>query len=160
MVSRDRLSPEKRSSLMRAIRRADTRPELLLRRYLWARGARYRLEQRVQKARPDLFFKSSRVAVFVDGCFWHGCPIHYRPPAGNASYWRGKIERNRARDERNTRDLEAAGYAVLRFWECDVKAHPEGAADQVLSAVKNSGKHRGPSPASAGGGVRVHGRDV
>jgi DNA mismatch endonuclease (patch repair protein) len=120
---------------MRAIRRADTKPELLLRRRLWARGARYRLEKRVGKARPDLLFARARVAVFVDGCFWHGCPVHYRPPTGNAPYWRGKIERNRARDVRNTRELVAAGYQVVRLWECDVKADPEAAVEQVLAAV-------------------------
>ena len=123
---------------MRAIRRADTKPELLLRRLLWAKGARYRLEQRVQKARPDLLFRRARVAVFVDGCFWHGCPTHYRPPTGNAPYWRAKIERNRVRDERNTRDLEAAGYTVLRFWECYVKADPGAAADRVLAVIRNA----------------------
>jgi len=120
---------------MRAIKRADTTPELALRRALWAQGARCRLEQRVRKARPDLLFRRARVAVFVDGCFWHGCPIHYRPPVGNASYWRGKIERNRARDERNTKELEAEGYLVLRFWECEVKAGLEFAVARVLRGL-------------------------
>jgi DNA mismatch endonuclease (patch repair protein) len=121
---------------MRAIRRADTKPELLLRRLLWANGARYRLERRVQNARPDLLFERARVAVFVDGCFWHGCPTHYRPPTGNAPYWRAKIERNQERDGRNTRDLEEAGYTVLRLWECHVKANPQAAADRVLATVR------------------------
>jgi DNA mismatch endonuclease (patch repair protein) len=130
---------------MRAIRRADTKPELLLRRLLWARGARYRLEQRVKKARPDLLFPRARVAVFVDGCFWHGCPTHYRPPTGNAPYWRGKIDRNRTRDERNTRDLEAAGYTVIRLWECDVKADAGAAADWVIEAVTAAKRKKEPS---------------
>ena len=123
---------------MRKIRRADTKPEVLLRRELWSRGARYRLEQRVHKARPDMLFLRARVAVFVDGCFWHGCPIHYRPPTGNAHYWEGKIERNRARDMRNSEDLMNAGYTVLRLWECEVKANLPNAADRILAAVHAS----------------------
>lgn len=106
---------------MSRIRRRDTTPELLLRRALWASGHRYRVDLRLGGARPDIVFTRKKVAIFVDGCFWHGCPKHYIPPSGNAGYWSAKIERNRARDRRNTQSLVDAEYRVMRFWECEVK---------------------------------------
>jgi DNA mismatch endonuclease (patch repair protein) len=72
--------------------------------------------------RPDFAWPAARVAVFVDGCFWHGCPRCYRAPAKNKSYWRKKIEENRKRDRRVTSALKRAGWTVLRIWECQVTA--------------------------------------
>jgi DNA mismatch endonuclease (patch repair protein) len=140
--SRDRLSPRRRSANMRAIRSMDTTPELLLRRNLWSRGLRYRLRQRIAGARPDLVFCYARVAVFVDGCFWHGCPVHYRPPVGNASYWSAKISGNCARDRRNDNALATDGWAVLRLWECEVRADPAAAGDEVAGVVRSRSGHR------------------
>lgn len=140
--SRDRLSPRRRSANMRAIRSTDTAPELMLRRNLWGRGLRYRLRQRIAGARPDLAFCDARVAVFVDGCFWHGCPVHYRPPVGNAGYWSAKIDGNCARDRRNDTALAADGWAVLRLWECDVRADPSAAGDEVARAVRSRSGYR------------------
>lgn len=106
---------------MRSVRQKDTDAELMLRRALWKAGLRYRLHRRVAGTRPDLCFVSRQVAVFVDGCFWHGCPQHYAAPETNTEFWREKLETNIARDQRNNRDLRKAGWTVLRYWECEVR---------------------------------------
>jgi DNA mismatch endonuclease (patch repair protein) len=74
---------------------------------------------------PDFFFARRRVAVFVDGCFWHGCPRCGHIPKTNSAYWGAKIARNRTRDARISRALRAQGYSVLRIWECDLRSRPE-----------------------------------
>lgn len=106
---------------MKANRSANTGPELALRRALHAAGFRYRLGRRIQLAtrgvRPDLVFPRNRVAVFVDGCFWHGCPQHGRRPSDPTGYWRAKLDRNRERDLAVDRELSQAGWHVVRLWE-------------------------------------------
>jgi DNA mismatch endonuclease (patch repair protein) len=107
---------------MKGNRRVDTGPETRLRSALHRRGLRFRKDYPVQlpgrKVRPDIVFTARRVAVFVDGCFWHGCPEHGRIPSGsNAAYWHQKIEGNRSRDARQTKALEAEGWLVIRIWE-------------------------------------------
>jgi DNA mismatch endonuclease (patch repair protein) len=115
--------------------RRDTEPEVLLRRAVHARGLRFRLQRRLAPGcRPDLLLVGRRVAVFVDGCFWHGCPVHgrSRPWTGpNAALWAEKMARNRERDVRSTALAEQAGYRVLRVWECEVRADPAAAAQRV-----------------------------
>lgn len=74
------------------------------------------------RVRPDFVFPSRRLAVFVDGCFWHGCPLHGTRPRGNAAFWRAKFRRNQARDRRDTRRLRRAGWRVLRLWEHELRA--------------------------------------
>ena len=105
---------------MKAVRRTDTAPELRLRRSLWKRGLRYRKHPRIADTRPDLAFLGPRIAVFVDGCFWHGCPAHYVPPVNNAGFWREKLRRNKALDRRVTNRLQDDGWAVVRIWECQL----------------------------------------
>jgi DNA mismatch endonuclease (patch repair protein) len=106
---------------MRAIRRRDTAPERMIRTALHRRGLRFRVDYliRVQgrSPRPDIVFTKKRVAVFVDGCFWHGCSVHARRPTQNASYWGPKIARNIERDLEQNARLEQAGWRVLRIWE-------------------------------------------
>ena len=102
-------------------RARDTKPELALRRALWAAGLRgYRTHARGIPGRPDIAFTRARVAVFVHGCFWHGCPEHSHLPRSNSAFWKAKFERNRARDARKEADLLAAGWVVLTFWEHEV----------------------------------------
>lgn len=116
--------------------RRDTRPELALRRVLYSRGLRYRVDRPVLtgvRRRPDLVFIGARVAVFVDGCFWHGCPDHATWPASNAVFWREKIEANRQRDADTDARLAAAGWIVVRVWEHE---NPIVAADRVEAAVR------------------------
>lgn len=106
---------------MQANRRRDTTPELAVRRLLHARGYRYRVDFAPLpglRRRADIVFTKARVSVFIDGCFWHGCPDHGRSGfAHNADYWPGKIAGNIARDANTNSRLTAAGWTVLRFWE-------------------------------------------
>jgi len=112
-------SPARRR-IMLGNRRRDTKPELRVRKRLHGLGMRFRVDYPpVQglRCRADIVFTRAKVAIFIDGCFWHGCPKHYRPPRTNSEYWLPKIELNRLRDARNGRALEAAGWTVLRYWE-------------------------------------------
>ena len=101
-------------------KRAGTAPEMLLRRALFARGLRYRVGYKVPgvpRRTIDIAFPGKRVAVFVDGCFWHGCPQHCVPPKNNAAWWAAKLQRNQERDRETDDVLHAAGWTSLRFWE-------------------------------------------
>lgn len=113
-------SSEAVSARMARTGRRDTRPEIALRSHLHALGLRYRVDKAVlpdKRRRVDVVFGPARVAVFVDGCFWHGCPEHGTLPRSNATYWREKIEANRARDADTNARLEREGWAVVRLWE-------------------------------------------
>jgi len=130
----DCFTPEKRSEVMRAVGRFDTEPEMKLRSALWRLGLRYFKNRRIAGARPDLCFPGLRLVIFVDGCFWHGCPSHYSAPKNNAAFWRKKIERNQLRDRKDDESLNASGWTVLRFWECQVSRELEDVIGRVLSA--------------------------
>ncbi|WP_446040454.1 very short patch repair endonuclease [Streptomyces sp. SID1121] len=105
---------------MQAIRSRDTKPERLIRRLVHAQGLRYRVAARPLadlRRTADLVFRPAKVAVFIDGCYWHGCPEHYVSPKTNTGYWSGKVAGNIARDRDTDQRLAEAGWAVLRFWE-------------------------------------------
>ncbi|GGF15348.1 hypothetical protein GCM10011399_06450 [Subtercola lobariae] len=98
----------------------NTKPELAVRRALHAEGFRYRVDIRPSlelRGRADIVFTKKKLAVYIDGCFWHGCPIHATIPKRNADYWIPKLERNVERDRETTFKLESLGWVVLRFWE-------------------------------------------
>ncbi len=114
------MSPLTRSQQMARIRGRDTTPERLLRKSLWRIGLRYRLHTLIPEGRPDIVFKAAKVAVFVDGCFFHGCPIHYVRPRTNTAFWAKKLTDNVARDRRQTLALEQQGWRVCRVWEHEV----------------------------------------
>lgn len=119
------------SAKMSTLARRDTRPELLLRRELHGRGLRFRVQYRVpgnNRRTIDIAFTRARLAVYMDGCFWHGCPDHLVPPRANSEWWKWKVQRNRDRDRDTDRQLEAAGWAVLRIWEHE---DPGEAAERV-----------------------------
>lgn len=124
-----------RSEQMARIRGRNTKPEAVLRKLVWAKGLRYRLHGRVEGCRPDLVFMGARVVVFVDGCFWHGCPDHYVRPRSRDRFWHRKLVENVERDMRQTAKLEEAGWRVCRLWEHEVFENPHGAADLAESAV-------------------------
>ena len=119
-------------------RKVNTAPEVLLRRAVHAAGGRFRLHRHIAKGcTPDFVLPSRHVAVFVDGCFWHGCPTHGRktPWTGpNAELWTEKMRRNAERDERSTELAKANGWNVIRIWECEVRTDPATAATRVLAA--------------------------
>jgi DNA mismatch endonuclease, patch repair protein len=139
-----------RSRNMRAIRRRDTVPEMRIRRLLHAAGMRYRVDHPIRVpglrlVRPDIVFPRARVAIFIDGCFWHGCPEHgRRPNIANPGYWTPKIEGNVQRDQSHAAALRASGWCVLRFWEHDDAAD---VARQITAQVQlirqQSAMHRG-----------------
>ncbi|MET8436641.1 very short patch repair endonuclease [Streptomyces sp900116325] len=105
---------------MQAIRSRDTKPERLIRRIVHANGLRYRVAAQPLpdlRRTADMVFRPAKVAVFIDGCYWHGCPEHYVPPKTNPGYWSDKVARNMARDRETDQRLTEAGWLVLRFWE-------------------------------------------
>ncbi|MFD0684062.1 very short patch repair endonuclease [Actinomadura fibrosa] len=121
---------------MKANRGRDTKPELALRRAVHALGLRYRVSIRPLpgvRRTADLVFTRAKVAVFLDGCFWHGCPDHHTKAATNAAYWADKVEKNRARDRGTDALLEAAGWVVVRIWEHE---NPREAALKVKAIVR------------------------
>ena len=125
-----------RSANMRAIRRTNTKPELALRSALHRQGYRFRKDLRLDLAdgvrvRPDIAFTARRVAVFVDGCFWHGCPDHGGSPSVNQSYWGPKLRRNVERDRIADAALARAGWRVVRVWEHE--ALPDAVAEVVAA---------------------------
>jgi len=111
----DRISKEKRSKIMAAIRSKNTAPEVALRKGLWAKGLRFRIHYGEEKI--DIAFPSRKVAIFVDGCFWHGCPAHSHLPKSHEDYWHPKLKRNIEHDRMKEKKLSAEGWRVLRFWE-------------------------------------------
>ncbi|ABX15969.1 very short patch repair endonuclease [Burkholderia multivorans] len=111
-----------KSEQMARVRSRNTAPELALRRALWHQGLRYRLTPKLPGT-PDLCFVTKRVAIFVDGCFWHGCPQHYSAPAQNAEFWSHKVASNITRDRKADAALEAEGWTVMRVWEHELKSH-------------------------------------
>lgn len=126
-------------------RSRDTKPERLLRSLVHAAGLRYRIAAKPlpdMRRTADLLFRPARVAVFVDGCFWHGCPDHFVPPKTNPDYWQEKINGNVQRDRDTDARLAEAGWLVLRFWEHEA---PEVCSQTVCAAVAVRSTERRPS---------------
>lgn len=126
---------------MQAIRSRDTKPELVIRRKLHAAGLRYRVAAfpvPELRHKVDIVFRPTRVAVEVRGCFWHGCPQHYRPPTVNSEYWAGKVAKNVARDHKVETYLRSLGWRVIVIWEHeDLDIAAAEVARQVLNLRKN-----------------------
>ena len=121
----DKLTPEKRSVNMRAIRSKNMKPEMVVRRLVYRLGYRYRLHRKELPGRPDLVFGPRRKVIFVHGCFWHqhndpNCKI-VRVPKSNQSYWLPKLERNKANDKKHKTHLRKMGWKIFVVWECEIK---------------------------------------
>ncbi len=121
-MNTDVFSTEKRSAVMRAVKGKDTKPELKVRKLLFAQGYRYRLHSDLP-GKPDIVLAKHRAAIFVHGCFWHGhdCMRGSRKPKANAEYWSAKIARNVARDQRVLKELKTQDWRTLTLWECELK---------------------------------------
>lgn len=145
----DRLSKEERSELMSHIRSVNTKPEVALRRALWRRGFRYRVNVKNLPGSPDIVLPKHRTVVFVHGCFWHGhngCK-EFTVPKTNTEFWVKKVARNQERDQEVWRKLEAKGWSVVIVWECElVKAKFDGTVERVTGEIIENGelyrKHR------------------
>ena len=130
----DRLSPEQRRKCMASIRSKDTKPELLVRKGLWSRGFRYRLNDKRLPGHPDLVLRKYRTCIFINGCFWHGhegCK-YYTIPKTNTDFWKAKVARNRERDKEEQRILAEMGWHSIVVWECNLK--PE-AREKILESI-------------------------
>lgn len=141
-----------KSEQMARVRSRDTACEMKIRRALWSRGLRYRLETGNLPGRPDIVFRRERIAIFVDGCFWHRCPVHFTAPKRNSEFWDAKIRRNVQRDERVDLELTRSDWSVLRIWEHEIDEELEASADRihrfVLDRREAALKRRGaPRPA-------------
>ncbi|WP_406352519.1 very short patch repair endonuclease [Streptomyces sp. NBC_00658] len=116
----------------------DTAPEVAVRRLLHAGGLRYRVNvpvPGVPRRTIDIVFGKPKIAIFMDGCFWHGCPQHATQPKANAEWWRAKLDKNMARDRETTEHLRSAGWTVLRFWEHE---SAEDVARRIAATVASS----------------------
>jgi DNA mismatch endonuclease (patch repair protein) len=139
---------------MRANRRRDTSPELAVRRALHGHGYRFRVDLAIRPddgrpIRPDIALTRAKLAVFIDGCYWHGCPEHGRRVGGaNASYWGPKIARNQERDAEQTARLESAGWRVIRIWEHE---DTNVAVKRIFAIAQPSARVRAGTTGSAGG---------
>lgn len=121
----DTVSKEKRSEIMSHVTGKETKPEIIVQKYLFARGLRYRKNVKRLPGTPDIVFPKYKTAVFVNGCFWHGhkgCKYSHLPST-NFEYWEKKIADNIERDERKKRELEGLGYRVLIIWQCQLKSN-------------------------------------
>jgi DNA mismatch endonuclease (patch repair protein) len=132
----DVMTSEQRSRCMSNIKGKNTKPELRLRKALWAKGLRYRLHA-TMIGRPDVIFPRQRLAIFVDGCFWHGCPIHGTNPVTNSDFWEIKIKGNIERDRRITTQLTIDGWMVIRVWEHEIKECPDKVTDKIINLLRS-----------------------
>lgn len=131
----DVLTKSQRSYCMSKIRGKDTTPELALRKTLWKMGYRYRLKNKLP-GKPDIVFPGVKLAVFIDGCFWHGCPEHNTTPKSNAQFWAVKLNKNKERDRKVNELLMDAGWEVLRFWEHEIKKDLELVVRKIGEKVR------------------------
>lgn len=119
----DVMTPEQRSRCMSAVKGKDTKPEIIVRKYLFSKGLRYRLHDKKLPGSPDIVLKKYNTVIFIDGCFWHGhygCQ-YFKMPKSNEFFWEQKIRRNKARDIANDYVLQTEGWRVIRVWECEIK---------------------------------------
>lgn len=137
------MTPDQRHYCMSQVHSSSTEPEVILRRALWRRGFRYRINDKRLPGKPDLVFPKYNSVVFVHGCFWHGHPNckNYRIPKSNTAFWEIKISRNKERDQETWRKLEAKGWFVIIVWECELsKARLQETVKRVESEIRHNGE--------------------
>ncbi len=134
----DTFSPEKRSEIMKRVKSTNTSIEIKIRRELWRNGLRgWRVHPKDVPGKPDIIFRKKKVAVFIDGCFWHGCPVCNRSPKSGNVYWENKISRNMARDIKYNELLNGDGWSVIRLWEHEVTKDLTGCISKILAAIQS-----------------------
>jgi len=132
----DKFSKEIRSKVMKSIKSKDTNIERKLRQVLWQLGYRYRIHYKIT-GEPDIVFIKKKIAIFCDGCFWHGCPECYKRPKSNQEYWDAKIKRNRTRAKIVNQELENDGWTILRFWEHEIHNEFELVIDKIVDCLND-----------------------
>lgn len=131
----DTVSKKKRSEIMQAVRGKDTKIEFILRKALWKEGYRYRKNDGRFIGKPDIVLPSNKIAIFVDSCFWHGCPYHCRMPHSNKAYWNAKIKRNKERDREVNKWYRKNKWIILRFWEHSVSGDVQMCIKKIKSLI-------------------------
>jgi len=132
----DVLTPSQRKHNMSRIRGKNTGPEIKLRKLLWSQSIRgYRIHYNLP-GKPDIVFTKKRIAIFIDGCFWHKCPVCFQEPETRKEFWMKKIGSNIERDLKNTKKLQEDGWTVLRFWEHEIRKTPEKAVEKILQSLQ------------------------
>lgn len=134
-----KLSIQQVHRYMSQIRSTDTKPEMIVRRGLWKRGFRYRLNYKRLPGHPDLVLRKYKTCIFINGCFWHGhegCK-YYTVPKTNTEFWVNKVQRNKERDERVKHELNAMGWNCITVWECELKSAKRDATLQSLAFTLN-----------------------
>lgn len=122
---------------MASIKGKNTKPELTIRKMLWAKGMRYRIHNRAVFGTPDISIKKKKLAIFIDGCFWHGCSKCYKEPKTNVEYWKNKISRNKKRRMTVKTNLKNDGWDVFEFWEHEINNNPKRILSKILSIERN-----------------------
>lgn len=130
----DIMSKESRSKTMSAIR-AQSKLENIFSKSLWKRGLRFRKNVRKLKGTPDIAIQKYKIVIFVDSCFWHGCPLHFKRPKSNQEFWDNKIARNKERDKEIDAYYIEKGWNVKHIWEHEIRTDLEGTADKTIEFV-------------------------
>ncbi|WP_373056465.1 very short patch repair endonuclease [Zunongwangia sp. H14] len=141
----DKVSKKRRSEIMRSVKGKDTKPEMIVRKYLFSQGFRYRLHDKKLPGKPDIKLSKYKTVILINGCFWHGhknCKIYVMPKT-NTDFWYSKIEKNIHRDEKNISKLRKLGWNVVVLWECQLKKKKRektlnNLVDKIMSGNKNS----------------------
>jgi len=133
----DVLSPAQRKLNMSRIRAKNTGPEVKLRKLLWVEGIRgYRVHYKLP-GKPDIVFTKKKIAVFIDGCFWHKCPICFQEPATRKEFWMNKIQSNIDRDKKVNEQLKEEGWTVIRIWEHEIRKEPENVVRKISDSMRS-----------------------
>ncbi|RLQ90576.1 very short patch repair endonuclease [Planomicrobium sp. Y74] len=140
----DIMSKEQRSKTMGAIR-AQSKLENIFTKALWKKGLRFRKNVRKLRGTPDIVIQKYKIVIFVDSCFWHGCPIHFKRPKSNQEFWDKKIARNRERDKEVDEYYIVKGWHLKRIWEHEIRSNIDSAVDETLSFI-NTAKNSEGSP--------------
>lgn len=132
----DKVSKEIRSKTMRAVRSNNSKMEVAFRRLLFSKGIRYRKNVSDLPGKPDIAIKNKKLVIFLDSCFWHGCPQHLRRPQSNQDYWNRKVEINIERDQKINSEYKKLKWKILRFWEHEIKNNAGECINTLLKELK------------------------
>ncbi len=134
----DNLTKEQRSKVMSSIKDKNTKPEIIVRKILYRQKFRYRIHDKTIFGKPDISNKSKKIAIFIDGCFWHGCTKCYREPTSNVDFWRNKIKNNKNRRIKVKKELRKEKWNILELWEHEINQNPEKTCGKLMKTILKS----------------------